>query len=99
MRSTRRLLVERVVAVAVWSVVAGARGAVAAIAAYARTATCGVAFWTAVLLPFIYLPLLFAGVSWAVEPSVIATCLAVNVVAVVVGRWYDGAVGQGFESA
>lgn len=51
------------------------------------------------LLPFAYLPLLFAGVSWAVEPSTVATFLAVNVVAVVVGRWYDGAVGQGFGSA
>ena len=52
-----------------------------------------VAFWVAVALPFLSLPLLVGGLEGS-EPVVLGALLAVNVVALVVGHGYradDGA--------
>ena len=46
-----------------------------------------VAFWIAVALPFLYLPLLVGGLQGS-EPAVFAALLAVNLVALVVGHGY-----------
>lgn len=45
------------------------------------------AFWAAVLLPLVYLPLLHGGLSGG-EPTVLGALLAVNVAALVVGHGY-----------
>lgn len=46
----------------------------------------GIAFWTAILLPMLYLPPLLLGHPTVVDPPVLGTLLAVNVGAIVVGR-------------
>jgi hypothetical protein len=52
-----------------------------------------VAFWTAALLPFAYLPLLATGTATA-RPAAFAALLAVNAVAFVVGHGHNrGASG------
>lgn len=58
---------------------------------WTRAVVRGVAFWTAVLLPLAYLPLVIAGVPPIPDPSVLAILVAVNVLALVLGRSYDGA--------
>lgn len=51
-----------------------------------KTRLEGVAFWTAVVLPFIHLPLLATGLDSASVAVAFAALLAVNVVAVVLGQ-------------
>lgn len=46
----------------------------------------GLAFWTAVLLPMVYLPPLLAGHPAVVDLSVLGKLIAVNVVAIAVGH-------------
>lgn len=46
------------------------------------------AFWVAVALPFLYLPLLITGVQTPGERSALAAMLAVNVMALYVGHDY-----------
>jgi hypothetical protein len=46
-----------------------------------------VAFWVAVALPFLYLPLLTGGLDGS-EPAAFAALLAANAVALVVGHGY-----------
>ena len=47
-----------------------------------------VAFWTAVIMPFVYLPLLLTGVETSSEGIAVAALVAVHVVTLVVGRRY-----------
>jgi len=47
-----------------------------------------VAFWLAVVLPFLYLPLLASGVTTAGERGALAAMLALNVVALYTGHDY-----------
>lgn len=47
------------------------------------------AFWTAVALPFLYLPLLADGVSTGGERGALAMLLALNVVALYAGHGHD----------
>lgn len=46
----------------------------------------GLAFWTAILLPMLYLPPLLLGHPTIVDPPVLGTLLGVNVGAIVVGH-------------
>ncbi|WP_144904036.1 hypothetical protein [Halobellus captivus] len=47
-----------------------------------------VAFWSAVALPFLYVPLLLGGLDGS-EPTVFLTLFAANVVALLVGHGYQ----------
>ena len=46
------------------------------------------AFWTAIVMPFIYLPLLLTGVETPSEAIAFGVLVAAHVVALVVGRRY-----------
>jgi hypothetical protein len=48
-----------------------------------------IAFWLAVALPFLYLPLLASGVTTPGERGALATMLALNVVALYAGHDYQ----------
>ncbi|WP_054519804.1 hypothetical protein [Halanaeroarchaeum sulfurireducens] len=48
-----------------------------------------VAFWMAVIMPFVYVPLLVTGVETSSEQIAVAALVAVHVVALVVGRRYQ----------
>lgn len=48
-----------------------------------------VAFWAAVAMPFVYLPLLFTGVETSAEQIAVVALVAVHVVALVVGKRYS----------
>lgn len=52
--------------------------------------TCveGIAFWTAVLIPVVYVPLLVRGLSTTAEAFVLAQLLGINALALVVGHGY-----------
>lgn len=84
---------------ALWTVFAGAlavcKWTVVLVSDCALTAVCGVAFWIAVLLPLAYLPLLLAGPP-GVNPVMFGQLLTVNVVALVVGQFYEGTAGRPF---
>jgi hypothetical protein len=47
----------------------------------------GTAFWVAVVLPVVYLPLLFVDGEW--PTSLVSGLLAVHVLSVLVGKEYD----------
>jgi hypothetical protein len=47
------------------------------------------AFWTAVTLPFLYVPLLVGGVTTSGEQIALAVLLALNAVALYVGHGHD----------
>lgn len=47
-----------------------------------------VAFWAAVAMPFVYLPLLITGIETASEGIALVALIAIHVVALVVGRRY-----------
>lgn len=47
-----------------------------------------IAFWTAIALPFLYLPLLIVGLESVAELAVFLGLVALNVVAFVVGHRY-----------
>lgn len=51
-----------------------------------------VAFWTAVFLPLVYVPLLLGGDSVTGGLSFLWKLIALNIAAVVVGYRYDGAL-------
>lgn len=53
-----------------------------------RAVTCirAVSFWTAVLIPFAYVPLLVTGLSTLSEGILMAQLLSVNAVALVLGH-------------
>lgn len=46
----------------------------------------GLAFWTAIVLPMLYLPPLLLGHPTVLDPPVLGTLLGVNVSAIVVGH-------------
>jgi cytochrome b561 len=48
-----------------------------------------VAFWTAVALPFLYVPLLVSGVATSGERGALVLMLAFNVVSLYAGHGYD----------
>ncbi|MFB6133345.1 MAG: hypothetical protein ABEJ44_08110 [Halanaeroarchaeum sp.] len=48
-----------------------------------------VAFWAAVVMPFVYVPLLLAGVETSAERVAVAALVAVHVVVLIVGRRYS----------
>lgn len=49
------------------------------------------AFWTAVVLPFLYLPLLVGGISTSGEFAALVVLLGANFVALYLGQDYDPA--------
>lgn len=49
------------------------------------------AFWLAVILPFLYLPLLISGAGSAAERTVLVSLMSVNVVALYIGHDHDPA--------
>jgi hypothetical protein len=49
-----------------------------------------IAFWTAILLPFLYVPLLATGLSSTAALIAFMLLVSVNVVALYVGQSYDG---------
>lgn len=53
---------------------------------HALVALRAVAFWTAILLPVLYLPPLLVGHPLVVDPPMLGTLLGVNVGAIVVGH-------------
>jgi len=88
MRSTGRLPDESASAV-VESFAVGCRETALAVLAWTVTTGLAVAFWTAVLLPLAYVPLVVAGFSPVVDLSVFGKLVALNVVALVVGQFHD----------
>ncbi|WP_276272562.1 hypothetical protein [Haloarcula litorea] len=48
----------------------------------------GLAFWTAIALPFLYLPLLVSGLETAAVRTAFAALVACNAVALLVGHSY-----------
>jgi len=79
--------------------VATCKLAVSTVTARALTAVRAVAFWTAVLLPLAYLPLLFAGVVGAVDPVGLVALVGVHAVAVLVGHVHDGGLAERLDRA
>lgn len=57
----------------------------------------GVAFWTAVVLPLIWLSLLLVPLPSGVDLWVIGTLIVLNAAALVVGHGYSGTSGGVFE--
>ena len=58
----------------------------------ARSVSTGVeqaAFWTAVVLPFLYVPLLVSGVTTSGERVALGALLALNVLALYLGHEHD----------
>lgn len=47
------------------------------------------AFWTAVALPFLYVPLLFGGISTSSEFAALVVLFGVNFVALYIGHDYE----------
>lgn len=47
------------------------------------------AFWTAIVLPFLYLPLLFVGLESTTELAAFFGLVALNVVSFIVGHQYN----------
>lgn len=54
-----------------------------------RGLVAGLGFWTAIVLPFVYLPSLALGPMITVPPSLLATAVALNVLALFVGHRHD----------
>lgn len=54
--------------------------------------TCvqGIAFWTAVVIPVAYVPLLFRGLSTTADAVTMAQLLGINALVLVVGHGYLG---------
>lgn len=50
----------------------------------------GIAFWTAVVIPAVYIPLLLRGLSTTADAVTLAQLLGINAVALVVGHGYPG---------
>lgn len=46
-------------------------------------------FWTAVVLPFLHVPLLLSGLETTTETSLFVALIAVNLLALVVGHGYS----------
>lgn len=57
-----------------------------------------VAFWAAILMPMLYVPLLLLGHPTATDLPVLGTLIALNVAAIVVGSGSGGALGEEGES-
>jgi len=55
----------------------------------ARRGLMTVGFWTAVVLPFLHIPLLLSGLDSAAELHAFAALLGANLVALLVGHQYD----------
>lgn len=53
-----------------------------------RRVTCALAFWTAVVLPFLHIPLLASGLEASSEWYAFLTLLALNAAALYVGHDY-----------
>ncbi|WP_136716171.1 hypothetical protein [Halorientalis salina] len=51
-----------------------------------KTGITGLAFWSAIVLPFLHLPLLATGLESSAVTMAFAVLLALNVLAVVVGQ-------------
>lgn len=56
------------------------------------TVVRGLAFWAAILLPMVYLPLLLVGWSRVTDPTVLGALVFVNGLAIVLGQDYEGDV-------
>ena len=50
----------------------------------------GAGFWTAILLPVLYVPLLLIGNSWVVDLTNFAKVIALHVASLAVGRGHAG---------
>lgn len=61
----------------------------ASIAHVVREPIAGVAFWAAVALPFLYLPLLAAGLDTTRLQAAFLVLLALNVVTLLIGHSYQ----------
>jgi hypothetical protein len=72
----------------------GCRGAVATAVRRAVTLARGVAFWTAVFLPAVYIPLALGDASPVADPHVFGASVAVHVAALVAGNDYGDATGE-----
>lgn len=48
-----------------------------------------IAFWSAIALPFLYLPLLVSGLGSAAQFTAFLALLAIHAVAIVGGHWYN----------
>ena len=47
-----------------------------------------IAFWTAIVLPFLYVPLLFVGLETSAELAAFLGLVALNIVAFIIGQGY-----------
>lgn len=100
MRGTSLVTVcTRVVATGFRRLGLGGHGLLSKLVGGLTTAVRGLAFWTAVLLPLAYLPLLLVGDSRVTDVAVIGQLVALNVLALLLGHFHDGAIGQGFDDA
>jgi hypothetical protein len=66
------------------------RSAAASVVVGSGTVVRGVGFWTAIVLPVIYVPLILIGHPWAVDAVNFAKVVALHVASLFVGRGHSG---------
>lgn len=72
------------------SVVTGARAAVARAIGRIGTMIRGLGFWTGILLPLVYVPLLLLNHSLIAEVTTLGKVIVVHVAALFLGKGYGG---------
>jgi len=70
------------------------RGALSAAVRGAVTLARGVAFWTAVVLPMVYIPLALGDATPVADPRLFGVVVAVHAVALVAGSDYGDPAGE-----
>lgn len=65
------------------------RKTVVSIHQWVRTSLLAVSFWSAVLLPFLSIPLLATGLNTVTQTTMFLALLALNIVTVLVGHSYQ----------
>lgn len=71
-------------------VLIGCRGVVNSFCARTGSLVRGVGFWTAILLPVLYLPMLLLNHPWAIDVANIVKVVALHMASLVVGRGHGG---------
>lgn len=72
------------------AVLRGLRSAAATAAMGTGTVVRGAGFWTAIVLPALYVPLILLGHPWAVDAANFAKVIVLHVASLLVGRGHSG---------